>query len=93
MGLYHNNFLFQEIFEAIQNKEIEISNHKEEILICKRNMMHIESRILHAQHTKEYIPTMVRIRMYLINRQRITQELLDESLNSLSELRKKILTC
>ena len=93
--LHHNKTLYSVIYEEIHNIENEISDHKEMIFRTKKDLVHIDFRILQAQnkHTHEYIPTMVSISKYFLHRQKIHQEHLDRSLNSVSELGKRILTC
>lgn len=95
MALHNNKTLYNEVFEGIHNIEVENSHHKEIIFNNKKNLVHINFRILQAQnkHTHEYIPTMVTIRKYLLHKQKIHQEHLDKALNSVSEHRKMILTC
>ena len=92
MTLHYNKALYCEIFEEIQNIEAQISNHKEMISNTKRDLVHIDFRIIQAQnkHTHEYIPAMVTIRKYLLHRQRMHQNQFERDLNLLSDLRKKI---
>ena len=87
--------LNSEILTAIYNIETEISEHKEKLFDIKKDLVHIDYRILQAQnkHTHGYIPTMVNIRKYFLYRQKIYQDLLDNALKTVSELRKKILSC
>ena len=92
--MIHNKILYNIIHEEIDNIKDEISEHKEIISSTKNDLEHIEFRILQAQnkYSHEYIPAMVSIRKFLLNRQKIHQEQLDRSLEQISELRKKILT-
>ena len=93
--LHYNKTLYSAIYEEIHNIEIQISNYREIISTTKGDLEHVDSRILQAknENTHEYIPAMVSIRKYLFHRQQIHQNLLDMCLNSISEIRKNILSC
>lgn len=95
MALHYNKTLYRVKFEHIHNKEIEISQHKEILFNNKKDLVHIDFRILQAQnkHTHEYIPNLVNIRMYLLHKQKVHQEHLDRNKKLVSKLRKFILTC
>ena len=93
--LHYYNLKYSGIYEAIQNTEIEISDNKEMFLSLKKDLVHIDYRILQARrnkHTREYIPTMVNIRKYLLNSLRINQEQLDEFLIKINTIKKMIVT-
>ena len=90
--LHYNKSLYSDVNEEIYELENEISDQKEMILQDKKDLVQINFKILQARnkYTHEY---MFSIREYLLFTQKIHREYLNRSLSSISELRKRILTC
>lgn len=93
--LHYNKTLYSAIYEEIHNLENEITILKEIIANAKRDIEHINSRILQAQNKSfGYIfkPKLLELLEYLFSRKQQHQVYLDNALNSVSELKKRILT-
>ena len=93
--LQYNKTLYSAIYEEIHNLENEITILKEIIANAKRDIEHINSRILQVQNKSfGYIfkPKLLELLEYLFSRKQQHQVYLDHALNSVSELEKRILT-
>ena len=92
--LQYNKTLYSAIYEEIHNLENEITILKEIIANAKRDIEHINSRILQQNKIFGYKnkSNMFELLEYLLSRKQQHQVYLDHALNSVSELEKRILT-
>ena len=83
--LQYNKTLYSAIYEEIHSIEDEISYYKEMILITQKDINWYHKHF-------PYIPENIKIHEHLLTRKQRYQKYLNNALNSVSELKKRILT-